>query len=452
MFARRRDCDTLRGSTRGPGDELARILDVLVFDRSGEGGVPSGLSRLDVRLHDWDGSADPLTDPAFDAILLLADKAEDLGEAVETIRGSAARHLPRLAIADGSEIPVRVDAWLRSPAASAQIASRLRALVRLRVMEDIVRRRRAAAEVFGHNDFDIADDEGQPTVLFVGEATSRFLDLRHALSRAEANVVAAFSSYSAFDYLHERAFDAVVLNATTRQEMAFTISSAMRRNARLYHTPVLLLSRGSRHEEADEAFARGVSDILPWDADEAEIRERVLRLASERQRRRHARMQLDACRAAKTLDPETGLFKARFGLAHLQDLLNAGEKAHRPTGLVLMRLGAPSEQQSNAALRSARIQFASMLRHLLRAEDCPAALSEDVFAAILPSTHLDGADSVAERIRAIAECTAFEGDDPLKAFRLTVETGTSEARGGETAEALIERTQRQIGLPRTKAV
>lgn len=410
------------------------------------------LSRLDMRVRNWDGAPSALEETNFDAILLFADQIDALTPVIERINASNARHMPRLAIADGTDIPEGLDAWLRPPAAANQIASRLRALVRLKVMEDIVRRRRAAAEVFGHTDIESPDETGRPTVLFVGEATTRFLDLRHALARADADVVAAFSSYSAFDYLHERAFDAVVLNATTRQEMAFTISSAMRRNARLYHTPVLLLSRSNRQEEADEAFARGVSDILPWDADETEIRERVLRLASERQRRRRARTRLDACRAPKTLDADSGLFKARFGIAHLQDLLNAGEKAHRPTGLVLMQLGAPSEAQSDAAIRSARIQFASMLRHLLRAEDCPVAMSGDLYAAILPSTHLDGADSVAERIRAIAECTAFEGDDPLKAFRLTVETGTAEARGAETAEALIERTQRQLGLPKTKAV
>lgn len=441
----------LRVSAHFPGVGLARILDILVFDDTGEASLPD-LKRLDIRLRNWDGKPGALGETNFDAILMVANTVESLRPVIEGINTSPSRQLPRLAIADGSEIPEGLDAWLRPPVAANQIASRLRALVRLKVMEDIVRRRRAAAEVFGHDDFVALEESGRPTVLFVGEASSRFLDLRHALSRADADVVAAFSSYSAFDYLHERAFDAVVLNATTRQEMAFTISSAMRRNARLYHTPVLLLSRSNRQEEADEAFARGVSDILPWDADEAEIRERVLRLASERQRRRRARAQLDACRATKTLDADSGLFKARFGLAHLQDLLNAGEKSHRPTGLVLMRLGAPSEQQSDAAIRSARIQFASMLRHLLRAEDCPVAMAGDVYAAILPSTHLDGADSVAERIRAIAECTAFEGDDPLKAFRLTVETGTAEARGSETAEALIERTQRQIGLPKTRAV
>lgn len=433
------------------GVGLARILDILVFDGSGEASLP-GLTRLDIRIRDWDGSSDALNTTNFDAILLVDSEIDRLKPVIERINASPSKQVPRLAIAEGADVPEGIDAWLRPPAAANQIASRLRALVRLKVMEDIVRRRRAAAEAFGHDDFVVPEDSGRPTVLFVGEATTRFLDLRHALSRADADVVAAFSSYSAFDYLHERAFDAVVLNATTRQEMAFTISSAMRRNARLYHTPVLLLSRSNRQEEADEAFARGVSDILPWDADETEIRERVLRLASERQRRRKARAQLDACRATKTLDDDSGLFKARFGLAHLQDLLNSGEKAHRPTGLVLMKLGAPSEAQSDAAIRSARIQFASMLRHLLRAEDCPVAMSNDLYAAILPCTHLDGADSVAERIRAIAECTAFEGDDPLKAFRLTVETGTSEARGGETAEALIERTQRQLGLPKTKAV
>ncbi len=146
------------------------------------------------------------------------------------------------------------------------------------------------------------------------------------------------------------------------------------------------------------------------------------------------------------------MFKQGFALAHLQDLLNAAHKTERITGLVLMHLGAPDDTQSDTSVRAARRQFASMLRHLLRAEDCPASLGPDLFAAILPTTDRDGAKCVAERVVAIADCTAFEGDDPLKPFRLTVQTVAIEAHGDETAEAVIERAQRHMELPKAKVI
>ena len=88
-----------------------------------------------------------------------------------------------------------------------------------------------------------------------------------------------------------------------------------------------------------------------------------------------------------------------------------------------------------------------MLRHLLRTEDAAARFDEDVFLAALPFTDATGIDSVAARVAAIAECTAFAGDDPLRPFRLTVRAGPVQTRPGETAEALVERAVRSLARP-----
>lgn len=435
---------------------MGRVLNILVRDESGDiARVTKGMDSTQFQIRDWqaDSRDDLLGKPVWDAVIIATDNPDQIEQDTRAIRASACGDIPVLALAEFNPLPHGADGWLRSPALASQIAARLRTLSRLRTMEDIVVRRRAAAQVFGVKfNEDERDTFGRPCVLFVGDATPRFMNLRHALADGDADVIAAFSSYSAFDYLHERPFDAVVLNAMKSRDVAFTISSAMRRNTRLYHTPVLLLAHAGLKDDADEAFARGVSDLLPENAADDEIRGRILLLAEERRRRRRAKAEFEACRTPKTLDDDTGLFKQGFALAHLQDLLNAAHKTERITGLVLMHLGAPDDTQSDTSVRAARRQFASMLRHLLRAEDCPASLGPDLFAAILPTTDRDGAKCVAERVVAIADCTAFEGDDPLKPFRLTVQTVAIEAHGDETAEAVIERAQRHMELPKAKVI
>ncbi|GJL97393.1 MAG: GGDEF domain-containing protein [Hyphobacterium sp.] len=389
---------------------------------------------------------------AYDAIVINSSDPEKAASIAKSYTVKSAGSPPAILISDTSTPPSGIDGWLRPPVSAVQLANRIQALRRLWVMEDIARRRKAVSEVFGHPVSDDSTTGKRPSVLFVGDATSRFMAIRHALDAAGTGMIAAFSSFSAFDYLHERPFDAVILNAISKKDLAFTISSAMRRNARLYHTPVLLLTPQGHFDAADEAFARGVSDILPADAQPEEISARVQQLVDERRRRRSAKATLENCRARSTTDAELGLFRPKFSLAHLQDLLNTAARSGKPTGLVLMAIKTPEIPISQKRQDDARQQFASMLRHLLRAEDCPALIGPDLYAAILPHTNADGAVCVAERVSAVADCTAFDGDDPLHPFRLNINCAALEATGEETAEALVERGQRKLATSRMEAV
>ena len=248
--------------------------------------------------------------------------------------------------------------------------------------------------------------------------------LQHILKDADAEVIGAFSSYSAFDYLHERPFDAVVLNAAGKRDTAFTISSAMRRNARLYHTPVLLLDSEDGSQNAEEAYARGVSDIISPRTSDVEMRDRILALAAERRRRRRAKSALEGCREPRTLDIETGLFHAGFITSHLQDLIHAAARDEISLTVLALKAVAPLgvDQPDAASTEKAIRQFAAMLRHLLRTEDAAARIDSDTFLAILPFTDPAGVDCVAARVAAIAECTAFESENPLQPFRSTDRT------------------------------
>lgn len=423
---------------------MGRELDVLIFgmtDRTDA--LAEELRRMSLNARIVRADSPPARRRrVWAAGIILAECERDVADGLAAFQAVAPGPRPILVVGTGSFGPAdQVDAWLREPAPAVQIAARVRALVRLNTMEIVAHRRAEVTALYGRGGSVFERQHVPPCILYVGDASPRFMALRYTLEQTGAEVIAAFSSYSAFDYLHERPFDAVVLNATGKRDAAFTISSAMRRNARLYHTPVLLLADRIDREAAEEAFARGVSDILPPQTGDVEMRERILCLTAERRRRREAKADLEACRDPRTLDVETGLFQPGFLTSHIQDLLDASAREELSFALIALEILLPegSDRPDDVSAEKARRQFAAMLRHLLRAEDAAARFETGTFIAALPFTDSFGIGCVAARISAIAECTAFESGDPLRPFRLGVRAAPVQTRPGETAEALIER-------------
>ena len=354
----------------------------------------------------------------------------------------------------GDPGPAKPDAVLRPPAHPIQIAARARSLLRLSVIEQVAALRRRDAQLAGAPIHPGKGGRTKSSILYVGAPDPAFMRLQHALSGTGTEVIAAFSTFNAFDYLHERAFDAVVLNTHPDPDLAHTVCSAMRRNTRLYHTPALLLTRSEVYGSADEAFARGASDILPAKAQGAELRGRVMALATERQRRRAAKAQLEACRQPALLDEGSDLFVAEFGRAHLGSLVQASADHGSRLCLVALSVSTPpaAGDPDGATALHALDQFASMLRHCVRAEDLAVRLDASRFYLALPSTPAEEAANVASRVAAIAECTAYEGVDPLSPFRVEVRHAVEEWRAGESADALRERAFAQLDTGRLRLV
>tara|TARA_R110000868_G_scaffold1146_4_gene8777 strand:+ start:22062 stop:23378 length:1317 start_codon:yes stop_codon:yes gene_type:complete len=428
---------------------MGRELNVLIFGMVGRvdelaGQLEScGLAARIVR-----ADSPPARQPRSWACgIILAENDTDVTEGLAAFERFAAGHRPVIVVhPDALAGNAAVDSWIREPTLPVQIAARVRALSRLHAMEEVAKRRTAVTELYGDRGRNLDPVDPAPCVLYVGDASPRFMALQHILKGADAEVIGAFSSYSAFDYLHERPFDAVVLNAAGKLDTAFTISSAMRRNARLYHTPVLLLDSDDGSQSAEEAYARGVSDIISPRTSDEEMRDRILALAAERRRRRRAKAALEACREPRTLDIETGLFHAGFITSHLQDLIHAAARDEISLSVLALKVVLPlgTTRPDDASTEKAKRQFAAMLRHLLRTEDAAARINADTFLAILPFTDKTGIDCVATRVAAIAECTAFESNDPLQPFRLGVLSASVQVQPDETAEALIERAVRKL--------
>jgi two-component system cell cycle response regulator PopA len=318
-----------------------------------------------------------------------------------------------------------------------QVASKIRTMIRLHVVEQVAEFRHRDVVATGISPSESRVTQDDAAILFIGNPTPAFMRLQHALAGNDVNTIAAFSTFSAFDYLHERTFDAVVLNASETTEIAYTVCAAMRRNTRLFHTPAVLLTGMDVDLDIEEAYARGASELLPVNASSERMREQLQALNVARVRRRDAKLRLESCRNASLTDPNSDLFKSEFGQNHLNSLIEFQRQSGCPLSVVGIQVGAP-KSAGDEQIAGALNQFSSMLRHCVRTEDLAVRHGSSSFYLALPNTPQSGARTVADRVAAISECTAYEGLDPREPFRLELTSQVVSSDGKNSGAELVK--------------
>ena len=391
---------------------------------------------------------------SLEAVILDLSSAEmDPGLARRIKAAALPRLLPVLVV--GAELIAEDHGWdlrLTAPFNPLQISLRIEHLVRSSVAEEEFDLRKLTFLERGVELNDPAFDETPIKVLVVGEPNPEFLPVHNLLTRRGVEVVAAFSSYSAFDFLHEAAFDAVLLFGGKHPQEALSIASGMRRNSRLYHLPCLLWLNAERGPERAEIHQKGVTDLLMKGADPDEAVMRLLVLARAHKKQTAVRQALEQAKSSVLMDARTGLFTRDLFAAHLVRLADAARERHRPMCFCVIKIMDQPEAiraRDKGWLDNALPQIGGMISRLVRSEDTAARLGPEIFALALPATEIQAARQVADRIAAVIGCTAFESEIGEKPFVLEFDLGVSQLHPDEPPGAALERAaQEAMGLHR----
>lgn len=370
---------------------------------------------LDVQLSLFDGqtlTAMPKSVP--DAVLChLIDYAEQGGKLATVIRSHfQSDHFPLIGAMSrpSAEGAREFDSALFAPVHPAQIANRVNAMIRLGIMEgEITRRLETLRESFGET-VSIGDlnPERKFRVLFIGKASPSFMVVINALQDKGVEVTAAFTSFSAFDYLHDVPFDAVVMNTLEHVEPAFSIAEAMRRNSKLYHTPTLFLINKQNFNDYDGAYQRGARDIIDCDADSLEISGRILELANYHRIHEQMKSDFKTIAVKHAVDNSETAFSQSFMRAHFPRILRDAQKSNRPVSLIGLRLNANStEAVVDHAITSAFDQTAELIHNLVRMQDVVCRWDKNKFVLSFFDTNKVEARIILDRIKALLDCTVY---------------------------------------------
>jgi two-component system cell cycle response regulator PopA len=431
----------------------ARVL-IVARDDVLAGPLAEGLDRLGWRTVTARGqyaAVASLSDLQIEAAIIdLAGGGDEALALAQKLKAACApRRLPVIAIGDPDPALQShgFDLTLAAPLHPSQAAMRLESLVRLAVSEEEFELRLETFIERGRR-LDLPEADQSPLrVLAIGEPAPQFLALSNALAHSGAEVVGAFTAYTAFDYLHERTFDAVVLWAGENPQEALSIASGLRRNTRLYHTPALLYMRRESYVTTSEAYHRGVSDVASPETPEDETARRVIELARSYRRQSAVRNALEKARGSGLMDASTGLFTRDLFAAHLARLAHASRLRNRPLSVCVLKVSERPEVTAARAggwLDRAIPQIGSMIGRLVRVEDTAARLGPEVFALALPATGLAAARAAGERIAAVIGCTAFESGDGKPPFVADFDIGVAQVAGAESAGRALEEAAAQV--------
>ncbi len=350
------------------------------------------------------------------------------------------RHLPVMGVGQ-AEIH-GIDLRMSEMPHPTQALVRLEHLMRAAVAEEEFLLR---CQTFAEHDATLrrVEDDHQPvTVLAIGAPDERFLALSNSLNAAGVEVVAAPTPYTAFDYLHERSFDAALLWGGENRSVAMSIASGMKRNTRLYHIPLVLYLKPGDDVNLNDLYLRGFADVVETHVGEADTAERVMAMAHNYRRRVSIRRALDSVRVSHLTDGVTGLFLAEPFASHLRRVYAASVKRRRSLSLCVLRVAksdALSAINRGGWVDRALPQVGAMISRLVRVEDTAASLSPDSFAIMMPATSARAARAAAERIAAVIACTAFEAGEDRSPFVFDFDIGVAEITEGEGPIQLLER-------------
>jgi two-component system, cell cycle response regulator PopA len=367
------------------------------------------------------------------------------------------RTLPALLIEDvpGQAVPSGWDMVFGADAHAQQIALRIENLIRATVAEEEFALRRETLFEAGLEAAQPAEDPRPLRILSVGQPEPAFLAFNHSLHARKAEVVAAFSSYSAFDFLHDASFDSVVLWGGEDPAEALSVASGMRRNTRLYHTPIFLRLGKNARLDVNDAYMRGVNDLALPATPEGEMAERTLRLARVFRRQASVRQALEDLRTHDKMDTETGLFTRDLFAAHLARLSKASFERNRSLSVCVLKIHETPEilrARTRQALDRAMPQIGSMIARLIRAEDTAGRLAPELFALALPATNLFAARQVGERIAAVISCTAFEAGSGKTPFVVEFDIGAAQLMPGESVSDALTRAAAEVNKTNQETV
>jgi len=377
------------------------------------------------------------------------EKAPDLQKALKTHYNT--RTIPSIgSLSRTTNIDVSIfDSVVYGPAHPSQIANRVDSMLRLFAMEREITRR---VETLNHDfgiPYSLSDKAlSQPfRVLFIGKATPEFMVVINALQDKNVEVVAAFTTFTAFDFLHESQFDAVVMNALIDAEPALSISETMRRNSRLYHVPTLFLVDDLFRQE-EKAFQSGARDIIHATSPTDEISGRILELANYHRIHKQLKEEFDNVGGLKCIEPESKTFNDAFFSIHMNRVCEEIKTANSTLAIMGLKLSPNTERPlAEGVLAKAKADIGGMVKNLVRMQDIVARIDDETYLVAFPDEVASNLSSVKDRIAGIVDCTAFDSLNPDQpSFTMSITTVMTDLLEHENSDMLIGKALSELNI------
>ena len=335
------------------------------------------------------------------------------------------------------------DDFLTKPVSDLALVTRVKSLLRLKMVTDELELRAAAMQSVGFTVSSPVPDRAalHGSILVVDDRINSTRKIRQALQRPFQLEITGDPA-AAIELARNRDFDLFLISLSLQQGDGLRLCTQIKTIDRLRQSPVLLITDANETQKVFRALDLGVNDYIVRPFDENELRARVrTQLRRKLYQDRLRNMMSQAVEFAVT-DPLTGLYNRRYLEVHLRSALARAAASEKPVCLFLFDIDhfkiindTYGHDAGDDVLRS----FAERLREGVRGVDLVSRHGGEEFVLVMPDTDADYAASVAERLRSDVEREPFVTRSGAQ-IPVTVSVGIAEWHGpSDTPDDLIRR-------------
>jgi two-component system cell cycle response regulator len=340
------------------------------------------------------------------------------------------------------------DDFLTKPVNDIALVTRVKSLVRLKMVTDELSLRVAAMESVGLHSANLLSETAKTggRILVVDDRENSTRRLRQGLQpRFDIEITA--DPAHALEQAESRDFDLLIISLKLRAGDGLRLCTQIKAIDRLRQTPVLLITDADETARLMRALDLGINDYVIRPIDTNELRARV---RTQLRRKLYAERLRDIVTSAVELsitDPLTGLYNRRYLDAHLASMVARAGATAKSVCVLLFDIDhfkGVNDTYGHDAGDDVLRDFADRLRRGVRGIDLVARYGGEEFVLVMPETDASFAGTVAERLRRDVEQVPFATKGGAR-LPVTVSIGLAEWRGlSDNAEGLVKRADQAL--------
>lgn len=341
------------------------------------------------------------------------------------------------------------DDFLTKPINDHALMTRLKSLVRLKVMDDELRLRDQTGREFGVTQIDeeAKNQLSGAHVLVIDDDEPQFKKISDKLATKGVITTRSENILSLMDGSDTTDYSLIIVSTLLLADDGLRFCSAIKSHDKYRHTPVLILVDESDEETLTRGLDLGVNDYLISPVEQNELMARCITQIKRKNYQEQLKQNYLSSIQQSVTDGLTGLYNRRYLETHIRNMLDRPQFAPGTVALLMIDMDhfkmvndTYGHQTGDAVLK----ELSNRITKTLRITDLCARYGGEEFVIILTAVNKEFTLTIAERIRSLVEATPFR--IPVEPFEISrsISVGCSMLKDGDNLDTLLARADKNL--------
>jgi len=341
------------------------------------------------------------------------------------------------------------DDFLTKPVSDVALFSRVKSLVRLKMLTDELRSRAETSERMGLLDRDLQEAMARTpgNIMLVDDKESSIERLTGALNERHTVTVFRDPQQALFEAA-EKDWELLIVSLNLRDSDGLRLCSQFRSLERTRNLPILIIVEPHDNARLLRGLDMGVNDYLMRPVDKNELLARVYTQLKRRRYTERLRDNVQQSIEMAVTDPLTGLYNRRYMETHLDTLIEQAANRGKAISILVIDIDyfkVVNDSHGHGIGDQVLQEFATRISSNIRGIDMACRVGGEEFVLVMPDTDMALAYRIGERLRQIIAGKPFDVLVGARPLDITISIGIAAFHGSEdNADGMLKRADQAL--------